>query len=88
MDPITTVAAQQQLATLFPDARLEVLTGVGHLVRYERPREAAALIIDFVGDGSLAGKSSSIADLPVSDATTASVGTAPDSSRSCRNCIR
>ncbi len=53
-DPITTVAAQQQLATLFPDARLEVLTGVGHLVHYEKPREAAALIIDFVGDGSLA----------------------------------
>jgi pimeloyl-ACP methyl ester carboxylesterase len=53
-DPITTVAAQQQLATLFTDARLEIIPGVGHLVHYEKPREAAALIIGFLGEGSLA----------------------------------
>ncbi len=53
-DPITTVAAQEELAALFPDARLEILAGVGHLVHYEKPREAAALILDFVGEGSLA----------------------------------
>lgn len=53
-DPITTVAAQQKLATLFPDAQLEILAGVGHLVHYEKPREAAAHIVAFIGDGSLA----------------------------------
>ena len=53
-DPITTVAAQEKLQTLFPDARLVILEGVGHLVHYEKPREAAALIVDFVGEGSLA----------------------------------
>ena len=53
-DPITSVGAQNTLATLFPDAQLHILQGVGHLVHYEKPREAAALIVDFVGDGSLA----------------------------------
>ena len=53
-DPITTVAAQEALATLFPDARLAILQGVGHLVHYEKPREAAELIVEFVRDGSLA----------------------------------
>jgi pimeloyl-ACP methyl ester carboxylesterase len=54
-DPITTVAAQQRLAKLFPDARLTVLDGVGHLVHYEKPREAAELIVDFLGTGTVAG---------------------------------
>ena len=54
-DPITTVAAQEKLETLFADARLTILPGVGHLVHYEKPREAAALIVDFLGDGSVAG---------------------------------
>jgi len=53
-DPITSVAAQERLVTLFPDARLTIIPGVGHLVHYEKPREAAALIIGFLGDGSLA----------------------------------
>jgi pimeloyl-ACP methyl ester carboxylesterase len=53
-DPITTVAAQQKLTMLFTDARLVVLPGVGHLVHYERPREAAMLIVDFLRDGSVA----------------------------------
>ncbi|MBC7591992.1 MAG: alpha/beta hydrolase [Salinibacterium sp.] len=53
-DPITTVADQQTLANLFPDARLEILKGVGHLVHYEKPLEAATLIVDFLKDGSLA----------------------------------
>ena len=53
-DPITSVGAQNALAALFPDAQLHILQGVGHLVHYEKPREAAALIVDFVGDGSLA----------------------------------
>jgi pimeloyl-ACP methyl ester carboxylesterase len=52
-DPITTVDAQRRLASLFPDARLHIIAGVGHLVHYEKPREAAALIVDFVGSGEL-----------------------------------
>lgn len=53
-DPITSVADQRRLATLFPDARLTILEGVGHLVHYEKPREAAAEIVAFLGDGELA----------------------------------
>ena len=53
-DPITSVADQKTLATLFPDARLEIIAGVGHLVHYEKPREAAAMIVAFLGDGQLA----------------------------------
>lgn len=53
-DPITSVSAQNTLATLFPDAELHILAGVGHLVHYEKPREAAALLVSFVNDGSLA----------------------------------
>lgn len=52
-DPITSVADQQKLQTLFADARLEILEGVGHLVHYEKPREAAELIVAFLGDGGL-----------------------------------
>jgi pimeloyl-ACP methyl ester carboxylesterase len=50
-DPITTVAAQERLSTLFPDARLVVIPGVGHLVHYEKPREAAEAIVAFLGAG-------------------------------------
>ncbi|CAN5153177.1 alpha/beta hydrolase [soil metagenome] len=54
-DPITSVADQRRLAGLFPDASLTVLPGVGHLVHYEKPREAAAAIVAFLGDGRVAG---------------------------------
>ncbi|MDP3209105.1 MAG: alpha/beta hydrolase, partial [Rhodoglobus sp.] len=50
-DPITTVAAQHRLQSLFPDARLTILEGVGHLVHYEKPREAAREIVEFLGAG-------------------------------------
>jgi pimeloyl-ACP methyl ester carboxylesterase len=50
-DPITTVAAQERLTTLFPDARLEIIPGVGHLVHYEKPHEAAQAIVAFLGAG-------------------------------------
>ena len=53
-DPITSLADQERLQTLFPDARLTVLAGVGHLVHYEKPREAAELIVDFLEAGSVA----------------------------------
>jgi len=54
-DPITTVAAQERLRDLFPDARLVIIEGVGHLVHYEKPREAAQAIVEFLGDGTVAG---------------------------------
>ena len=52
-DPITTVAAQERLATLFPDARLVIIPGVGHLVHYEKPRQAAEAIVAFLGAGQV-----------------------------------
>ena len=50
-DPITSVDAVRALEKAFPDARLTVLQGVGHLVHYEKPREAAQAIVDFLGTG-------------------------------------
>ncbi len=43
-DDITPARRRAALATLLPDADLAVLPGVGHLVHYETPREAAAEI--------------------------------------------
>ncbi|MDH6180900.1 pimeloyl-ACP methyl ester carboxylesterase [Microbacteriaceae bacterium SG_E_30_P1] len=53
-DPITTVDAQRRLVELFPDARLEIIPAVGHLIHYEKPREAASAIVEFLGDGAVA----------------------------------
>jgi pimeloyl-ACP methyl ester carboxylesterase len=53
-DPITTVADEEKLRDLLPHATLHVLPDVGHLIHYERPREAATLIVEFLGAGSLA----------------------------------
>ena len=48
-DDIGSVPAQRRLAALVPDSQLEILEGVGHLVHYEAPDSAAALITDFLG---------------------------------------
>ena len=56
-DPITTVADEQKLAALLPDATLHVIPGVGHLIHYETPRQAAGHIIDFLGVGQLSATS-------------------------------
>jgi pimeloyl-ACP methyl ester carboxylesterase len=48
LDDITPVSAQYVLQRSFPDARLRVLGGVGHLIHYERPGEAAEAIRDFL----------------------------------------
>lgn len=53
-DPISPVPAQERLATLIPDARLELFENVGHLIHYERPREAAELIVAFLNSGTVA----------------------------------
>jgi pimeloyl-ACP methyl ester carboxylesterase len=53
-DPITAVADEEKLRDALPDAELQVLKDVGHLIHYERPREAAELIVSFLGVGSVA----------------------------------
>ena len=63
-DDITPLSAQRRLRALFPDARLLVIDGVGHLVHYEAPDEAAREIRAFLddaagmGNGSGAGEAS------------------------------
>lgn len=47
-DDITPVSAQHRLQTLFPDATLHVIPGVGHLIHYEMPGEAAAALTRFL----------------------------------------
>lgn len=47
-DDITPLSAQIDIQTVFPDAELHVLSGVGHLVHYEKPIETAAAIRDFL----------------------------------------
>jgi pimeloyl-ACP methyl ester carboxylesterase len=47
-DQITPVAAERRLAGLLPDGTLKVIDGVGHLIHYEKPAEAAALIEEFL----------------------------------------
>jgi len=48
-DDITPVSAQHRLVALFPHAELEVIEGVGHLIHYEVPAQAAASIARFLG---------------------------------------
>lgn len=47
-DDITPIAAQYRLQPQFPDARLVVIPGVGHLIHYETPAQAAGAIEDFL----------------------------------------
>ncbi|MET4158098.1 alpha/beta hydrolase [Agromyces sp. PvR057] len=52
-DDVTPLSAQHRLVTLFPDARLEVIPEVGHLIHYETPSAAAAMILAFLGSDHL-----------------------------------
>ncbi|NEM90134.1 alpha/beta fold hydrolase [Galbitalea soli] len=52
-DPITSVPALRALHTAIPTSELHIIPGVGHLIHYEKPREAAAFIVDFLGVGRL-----------------------------------
>lgn len=49
-DQITTVADEEKLAKLLPNAELHIIPGVGHLIHYEKPIEAAGLIEKFVAE--------------------------------------
>ena len=44
-DDVTPLDAQHRLVTRFPDAKLEVIPEVGHLIHYETPGDAAARIL-------------------------------------------
>lgn len=48
LDDITPIEAERRLVTLFRDAELVEISGVGHLIHYERPREAAEAITRFL----------------------------------------
>ncbi len=48
LDDIGSVESQRLLAAMMPDVTLEVIPAVGHLVHYEKPREAARLIENFL----------------------------------------
>lgn len=47
-DELGSVLKQQELAALFPDATLHVIPQVGHLIHYETPISAAAMIRGFL----------------------------------------
>ncbi len=47
-DDITPIEAERHLATLFPDAELVEIDGVGHLIHYETPVPAAEAITRFL----------------------------------------
>lgn len=49
-DDITPIEAERTLRDMFADARLVELTGVGHLIHYEKPAEAAGAIRDFLAE--------------------------------------
>ncbi|WP_223690560.1 alpha/beta fold hydrolase [Leifsonia poae] len=51
-DDITPLSAQHRLQKLFPDAQLLVIPGVGHLIHYETPVEAARAIEAFLSTRS------------------------------------
>ena len=48
LDDITPLTAQVRVRELFPDAKLEVLNGVGHLAHYEQPIQTARAIRTFL----------------------------------------
>jgi lipase len=39
----------EHVASLIPDARLEIVAGAGHLIPMEKPRETLALLLEFFG---------------------------------------
>ncbi len=54
-DPLGSVKGQQRLAAMIPDAQLDVIPDVGHLIHYETPASAAAFVENFLGTTSEVG---------------------------------
>lgn len=52
-DQITSESDSRRLQSLFPNATLAMINNVGHLIHYERPREAAEHVLAFLGSGWL-----------------------------------
>jgi pimeloyl-ACP methyl ester carboxylesterase len=50
LDDITAIDQQRRVVNLYPNATLVEIHGVGHLVHYEAPQQAAAFIASFVED--------------------------------------
>lgn len=50
LDEVAPLAGQFALLESFPDARLDVIPGVGHLIHYETPAAAAHAVRAFVAD--------------------------------------
>lgn len=48
LDDITPISAQHELQKLLPDGTLRILEGVGHLIHYEVPVQAADAITEFL----------------------------------------
>jgi pimeloyl-ACP methyl ester carboxylesterase len=58
LDQITTVSDERKLADSMADAELHVIPGVGHLIHYETPARAAALIESFLAERNLSSAQS------------------------------
>jgi pimeloyl-ACP methyl ester carboxylesterase len=48
LDDITAIDIQREVVKLYPKATLVEIEGVGHLVHYEAPQQAARFIASFV----------------------------------------
>lgn len=53
LDDITPLAKQQELVKLFPNAKLKIIYGVGHLTHYETPVAVADIVTKFISGGEL-----------------------------------
>ncbi|WP_253904229.1 alpha/beta hydrolase [Arthrobacter sp. Br18] len=51
LDDIGSLEGQRRLADVIPSATLSIIPGVGHLIHYEKPVEAAHLITSFLATG-------------------------------------
>jgi pimeloyl-ACP methyl ester carboxylesterase len=50
LDDITSLADEQRLLRMFAHAELKVIRGVGHLIHYETPTQAAGFVREFLTD--------------------------------------
>jgi pimeloyl-ACP methyl ester carboxylesterase len=52
MDDITDIQAQRRVSKLYKQVTYREIEGVGHLVHYEAPEQAAAFISEFLEEAS------------------------------------